>query len=68
MAKIVFEKLTAKNCDFSKMVSITTDGAKNMIGQYSGMANEIVKIVNEKMARPGGLGLMSILCGASTTG
>ena len=68
LAKIVFEKLTAKNCDFSKMVSITTDGAKNMIGQNHGMANEIVMIVNEKMARPGGLGLMSILCGASTTG
>ena len=30
------------------MVSITTDGAKNMIGQHSGTANEMVKIVNRK--------------------
>ena len=30
------------------MVYITTDGAKNMIGQYSGMANEMVKVVNQK--------------------
>ena len=37
-----------KNCDFSKMVSITTDGASNMIGQNTGMANEIVKLANEK--------------------
>ena len=31
------------------MVSITTDGATNMIGQNSGMANEIVKLANEKL-------------------
>ena len=30
------------------MVCITTDGAKNMIGQCSGLANEIVKMVNQK--------------------
>ena len=47
MAKFVFEKLE-KNCDFSKLVSITTDGATNMIGQNAGMANEIVKLANEK--------------------
>ena len=52
LARFVFEKLNAKNCDFSKMVSITTDGAKNMIGQYSGMANEMVKIVNKKWHNP----------------
>ena len=28
LARFVFEKLAEKNCDFSKMVSITTDGAK----------------------------------------
>ena len=49
MAKIVFDKLEEKNCDFSKLVSITTDGASNMIGQEHGMANEIVKMANEKM-------------------
>ena len=48
LAKFVFEKLEEKNCDFSKMVSITTDGATNMIGQNTGMANEIVKLANEK--------------------
>ena len=37
-----------KKCDFSKLVSITTDGASNMIGQNTGMANEIVKLANEK--------------------
>ena len=47
MAKFVIEKLE-ENCDFSKMVSITTDGATNMIGQNAGMANEIVKLANEK--------------------
>ena len=30
------------------MVSITTDGAKNMIGQNHGMANEMVKMAKEK--------------------
>ena len=49
MAKFVVGKLEEKNCDFSKMVSVTTDGAANMIGQNSGMANEIVKLMNEKM-------------------
>ena len=48
MAKFVVDKLEEKNCDFSKMVSITTDGAANMIGQNTGMANEIVKLMNEK--------------------
>ena len=28
-------KTGRENCDFTKMVCITTDGAKNMIGQYS---------------------------------
>ena len=48
LANYVLEKLTVKNCDFSKMVSVTTDGAKNMIGQYSGLANEIVKMANQR--------------------
>ena len=48
MAKFVVDKLEENNCDFSKMVSITTDGATNMIGQNTGMANEIVKLMNEK--------------------
>ena len=48
MAKFVFEKLEENQCDFTKMVSITTDGATNMIGQNAGMANEIVKMVNAK--------------------
>ena len=48
LANFVLEKLEEKNCDFSKLVSITTDGASNMIGQNTGMANEEVKLVNEK--------------------
>ena len=48
LAKFVFDKLEEKNCDFSKMVSITTDGATNMIGQERGMANEMMKFVKEK--------------------
>ena len=48
MARFVFDKLEEKNCDFSKMVSITTDGATNMIRQNAGMANEIGKLENEK--------------------
>ena len=47
MARFVVDKLE-KNCDLTKMVSITTDGASNMIGQNAGMANEIVKLVNER--------------------
>ena len=30
------------------MVSITTDGAKNMIGQNRGLANEMVTMANER--------------------
>ena len=48
LARFLFEKLAEKNCYFSKMVSITTDGAKNMIGQNHGMANEMVKMAKEK--------------------
>ena len=48
IARFVFEKLQEKNCDFSKLISITTDGASNMTGQARGMANEMIKIVNEK--------------------
>ena len=47
MARFVVDKLDANNCDFSKMVSITPDGATNMIGQNTRMANEIVKLANE---------------------
>ena len=48
LARFVFGKLEEKNCDFSKMISITTDGATNMIGQEHGMANEMIKMANEK--------------------
>ena len=33
VARFIFDKLVEKKCDFSKLVSITTDGAKNMISQ-----------------------------------
>ena len=33
LARFVFDKLAGKNCDFSKLISITTDGASNMIRQ-----------------------------------
>ena len=64
LADFVFEKLNAKNCDFTKMVSITTDGAKNMIGQFSGMANEIVKMANERYgtSRRFGADVHSVWC------
>ena len=57
LARFVFEKLNEKNCDFSKLISITTDGASNMIGQERGMANEMVKLVNEKMNAPKRIGV-----------
>ena len=57
LARFVFEKLNEKNCDFSKLISITTDGASNMIGQERGMANEMVKLVNEKLNAPKRIGV-----------
>ena len=48
IARFIVEKLEEKNCDFTKLVSITTDGASNMIGQERGMANEIIRMANEK--------------------
>ena len=45
-ARFVFEKLNEKRCDFSKLVSITTDGASNMTGQAHGMASEMVRMIN----------------------
>ena len=47
-AKFVFDKLAEKRCDFAKMVSITTDGAKTMNGHDHGMAMELIRLVNEK--------------------
>ena len=48
MARFIFGKLDEKCDDFSKLVSITTDGASNMVGQECGLANELIKIINEK--------------------
>ena len=45
-ARFIFEKLNEKRCDFSKLVSITTDGASNMTGQAHGMASEMVRMIN----------------------
>ena len=47
LARFLFDRLVEKNCDFKKLISITTDGASNMTGQTRGMANEMVKLVNE---------------------
>ena len=49
MASFIFGKLDEKCNDFSKLVSITTDGASNMVSQDCGMANELIKIINEKV-------------------
>ena len=48
LAEFVFDKLVEKRCDFSKLVSITSDGAKNMISQERGMACELIKRANQK--------------------
>ena len=57
LARFVFEKLDEKNCDFSKLISITTDGASNMIGREHGMANEMVMLVNQKLNTPKRIGV-----------
>ena len=44
LARFIFGRLNEKRWDFSKLVSITTDGAKNMVSPQRGMANEIVKM------------------------
>ena len=49
LARFVFMKLLEKQCDFSKLVSITTDGAKNMISQQRGLASEIVQMANNQL-------------------
>ena len=48
MASFIFGRLDEKCRDFSKLVSITTDGASNMVSQECGLANEMIKIINEK--------------------
>ena len=40
MARFIFGKLDEKCRDFSKLVSITTDGASIMVSQECGLANE----------------------------
>ena len=47
-ARFVYDKLAQRRCDFTKLVSITTDGAKNMVGQNSGMAMELINIINQE--------------------
>ena len=48
LANYVYGKMNERGCDFSKLVSITTDGAKNMISQDCGLASELIKTVNEQ--------------------
>ena len=43
LANYVYGKMNERGCDFSKLVSITTDGAKNMISQDCGLASELIK-------------------------
>ena len=49
VARFIFDRLNEKGCDFSKLVSITSDGAKNMISQDYGMANELIKLVRTNL-------------------
>ena len=46
-----------KQCDFSKLVSITTDGAKNMVSNQRGVAYEIVKMANDQFHMDKRIGL-----------
>ena len=68
LARFIFDRLDENNCDFTKMISITTDGASNMTGQAHGMANEMIKIVNEKYHLNKRIGIDVHCLGALTTG
>ena len=56
-ARFVFGKLNEKCCDFSKLVSITTDGASNMTSKACGLASEMVRLINGKLNTNKGIGV-----------
>ena len=45
LASLLFNWLKNKNANFSKLVSVSTDGATNMIGKYYGMAVNLNSLV-----------------------
>ena len=48
MAEFVFDKLVEKRFDLKKLLSITSDGAENMISHDRGMASELIKMADQK--------------------
>ena len=47
MARFIFDKLIERNAHFDKLVSISTDGAANMIGRFNGMTNQFRLLVEQ---------------------
>ena len=64
MALFIFKKLEENNAKFDKLVSITTDGASNMLGKDNGMVRTIRHLIDQKLiVRNGSLSLVhSVWC------
>ena len=53
MAEFVFNKLVENNAVFEKLVSITTDGAKNMTGRDNGMVAVLKQTIRDNLQARG---------------
>ena len=49
LASLVFNRLRRLNAPFHKLVSISTDGASNMVGQYNGMFQCFKSLVQQEL-------------------
>ena len=47
LALFIFNNVREKNANFEKLVSITTDGASNMVGRFNGMVVNFKRLVDQ---------------------
>ena len=47
LARFIFDTLTERNAKFGKLVSISTDGAANMLGKYNGVTPYFKRLVDQ---------------------
>ena len=47
MAVFLFQKLKERNVMFDKLVSVSTDGASNMVGKFNGMTKHFKELVEQ---------------------
>ena len=50
LAQFVFNRLKQYNVPFDKLISVASDGAKNMIGADNGMISHLNRLVKQELS------------------